>query len=103
MEKSFNVGLIALGKLAAETAMKSAVSYIQKNNLRVDTQKLIESLRKHCKARLGEALDDSREAFEAGMKDIANQTFLLSMCQAGIDAAKEVGVPITEDEKEKKV
>lgn len=76
---------------AVQAAMKAAKKYLHLHKLEADGDVLSEALAKHVKVRITEALDDAREAIECGMTDVAEQTFVVSMVLAGIDAAKEVG------------
>jgi hypothetical protein len=79
----------SLGQLAADTAMKAAVHYIKFHGLKVDTDTLVETLRANCKIQLPVALRDAKEALDANMEAVAEQTFIATMVLAGHDAAKE--------------
>jgi hypothetical protein len=79
-----------LGTAAADAAMRAAVEYLRTRGLEVNTDRLVDALRAHVKARLPEALRDAREALACRMTGAATATFLASMQLAGIDAAKEV-------------
>lgn len=83
----------SLGRLAADAAMRAAVEYIHVHNLQADTAALLECIRSWCRIKLPEALKDAKEALECGMGQIAEATFLATMRQAGIEAAKEAGFP----------
>lgn len=86
--------LDALASIAAETAMRAAATYLQTHNLKVlDYEAATHCLRSWVKSRLPGALDDARQAIEVNMGLAAEQTFRLSMAQAGIEAAKEFGWP----------
>lgn len=81
----------ALGTQAADTAMRACAEYLRLNNVTVtdyDTASTI--IRRHVKAAVGPALDDAKEALEAGMGQVASATFLASMKLAGFAAAKEI-------------
>jgi len=78
-----------LADVAVKAATQGAVEYIKANNLKVDFANLSESLRTMVMIRLPAALHDAKEALDAGMDQVANQTFLASMVLAGIDAAKK--------------
>ncbi len=82
-----------LGTVAAEVAMKAAVAYVHSEQVVVTEAiitDLLEALRVTVKEAVGPALDDAREAFEAGMPQVAEATFVASMRIAGIKAAKLV-------------
>lgn len=80
-----------LGTIGAEVAMKAAADYMRAKGI-VWTDAVItavtDALRVTCKAAVGPALDDAKAAFEAGMPDAAQATFLASMRLAGIEAVK---------------
>lgn len=80
---------------AVQAAMRAAEQYLHVHKLEADDRALADALKVHVKARITEALADARDAFDCGMADVAEQTFLASMVLAGIDAAKEVGRPRT--------
>lgn len=83
-----------LGTIAAETAMRAAAEYIRRNNLKVcDYEAATQCIRDYCKTRLPFALDAAKEAFDCGMNQIGEATFLAEMRLAGIEAAKEFGFP----------
>jgi hypothetical protein len=46
-----------------------------------------------CKAKLPEALADAKQADEIGMTQWADRTFATTIALAGIEAAKEAGMP----------
>ena len=84
-----------LGTIAAETAMQAAAEYIKANGLKVvDYEVACEALRYYTKSRLGQALEDAKQAIDCGMVDAATMTFKASMAMAGIEAAKEFGFPL---------
>ena len=73
--------------------MKAFALYIRTHGLTVaDYDQAMGILGKSIKASLPQALADARAAYECGMKDAAQTTFLLSMTQAGVEAAKEYGL-----------
>ncbi len=76
---------------AADTAMRAAADYVRRNGLTVtDYDQATAALRQVVKARLGQALDDARDALDAHMgAAIAQATFDASMRLAGIEAAKQ--------------
>ncbi len=78
---------------ASSAAMHAAAEYLEKHGLEAEPEAVCSCIRAHVKARMGEALHDAREAADAGMTRIATDTFLATMALAGIEAAKEAGVP----------
>jgi hypothetical protein len=56
---------------------------------------LTECVKAHAKAKVGEALDDAKEAFECRMFDVGVATFTATMFGAGIAAAKEASSPVS--------
>lgn len=78
---------------AAQIAMRAAAEYLRRHNLEADPAALAATLRAWLKIKLPEGLRDARQALEAGMGKVAEQTFAASMAQAGIEAAKEAGFP----------
>lgn len=84
-------GPATLGTIAADTAMKAAVEYlIRTGNPYRDYEALAAELRLGVVAAMPGALDDAKEAIEAGMSSMAQATFITSMRLAGIEAAKKV-------------
>ncbi|MGH8897007.1 MAG: hypothetical protein ACRDZ4_08310 [Egibacteraceae bacterium] len=82
-----------LAQAAAQIAMRGAREYLNRHSLKADPAALSETLRSWVKIKLPEALKDAKDAIEAGMHQIAEQTFAASMFQAGIEAAKEASKP----------
>ena len=85
MEKLIEVGAVA--------AMSAAVEYLDGHNLKANKDALFECVQSWMKAKLQAALHDAKEAIDANMPKIAEATFLATMRQAGIEAAKEAGFP----------
>lgn len=77
----------------AQIAMRAAAEYLRRHDLGADPAALTATLRAWLKIKLPEAMRDARQALEAGMGKVAEQTFAASMAQAGIEAAKEAGFP----------
>ena len=75
-----------LANEAAKMAMRAADEYLRQHGL--EEWNLIDCLRASVKARLPEALADTKQAFDAGMGEMAVATFAASMRLAGIEAAK---------------
>jgi hypothetical protein len=82
-----------LAKRAAGFVMAGAVQYLDAHGLTADPAALAACCRSWAAAKLPEALSDARDAFACHMEQPAVATFALSMMQAGIEAAKEVGRP----------
>lgn len=87
------MGVDTLGQVAAEIAMRAAAAYLDQHNLEADTSALVECLRSWCKAKLPEAMRLAKEAIEAHMDKPAEMLFRLTMAEAGVEAAKEAGLP----------
>lgn len=78
----------ALGTKAANMMMVSAVNYVKKTGKTVNTDLLVIALRDAAKDGIGQALDDAKEAIDAGMGAVADATFAASIALLGIKAAK---------------
>ena len=85
--------LSSLAQVATDTAILAAATYLRKHGLQAPPEVLSSFLMDWIKIKLPEALRDAKEAIDAGMAEAAQQTFLASMMQAGIEAAKESGFP----------
>lgn len=90
-----NLSVIDLfGTRAATIAMRGAADFMAANGLKPDRDINLEALTLALRLKLHEvthgALADARDAFEAGMPEVAEATFAASMRLAGIDAVKEV-------------
>lgn len=79
-----------LANAAMEASVMGALEYIRAHGHKLDSKALSEVLERHCKAAIPGALDDAREAEQAGMNGLISATFLASMKLAGINAAKEL-------------
>jgi hypothetical protein len=85
-----NTTIDAVGAVAANAAMRSAADYFRIQRVTVtDFGRATDLIKAHCKLAVSAALDDSRDAIECGMTDIAVATFRATFIQAGIAAAKE--------------
>jgi hypothetical protein len=82
-----------LARIASETAMRAAAKYLAQRSLQAEGSVLCECIRAWVRIKLPEAFADAKRALEVGMGEAAQATFLASMAQAGIEAAKEVGEP----------
>ena len=87
---TYNIGL---ARFAVDAAARSAVEYLKAHNLKADPDALLSCIRSWCKIKLPEALRDAKDALDAGMSQAAEQTFAATMALAGIEAAKEAGLP----------
>lgn len=81
------------GKIAADAAMRAAAAYLQQHGLKADVDALTECIRSWVRIKLPHALHAAKEAFETGMDKAGEATFLAEMALAGIEAAKECGLP----------
>jgi hypothetical protein len=79
---------------AFPVALLAAREYLAVHALQAHPQTLANSLKASIEAAFPAAIQDAKQAFDAGMGEIAIQTFKASMALAGIDAAKEAGFPI---------
>lgn len=79
---------------AVTVAIRAAGEYLRAHNLKADNEALAACLRSWVKIKLPEALRDCKEAFDCGMTQIGIATFKASLAQAGIEAAKECGMPV---------
>jgi len=82
-----------LGTIAAQTAMRAAAEWWNRNVSSVSASdaadRLVPAIRRHTKDALTQALADAKEALDAGMGSAAQATFLATMRLAGINAARE--------------
>ena len=78
---------------AVTIAARSASIYLEQHNLKAEPGTLSECLKAMVKFRLPEALRDAKEALDCHMDKAAEATFATTMAEAGIDAAKEAGIP----------
>lgn len=77
----------------AACAMRAASEYLARHSLTADPRTLTERLKAHLKLALPRALADAKAAMDARMERVALQIFEASLALAGIEAAKEAGVP----------
>ena len=83
------------GAKIVKHAVSAAREYFAKHCcLPVSEVAFRECLLSNLKARMDEACRDAREAYSAGMDEIARVTFLATVRLAGIDAAKECAAPV---------
>lgn len=80
-----------LGTKAAEAAMKGAADYIKAHGLRdgMDLDRVTVLIRVTAKAALPQALADAKDAMDANLYAVAQQTFMASMVLAGVQAVKD--------------
>lgn len=82
-----------LGDLAAKALMQAAVdwwqAHVQGTSLETAAATMVLHLRVRGKTALGEGLADAKEAFDAGLGQVAEATFLATIRLAGIQAAKD--------------
>jgi hypothetical protein len=87
------IAIQSLGDAAVACVLAGCREYLTKHNLTADPETLAACCRSWAKIKLPEALRDAKEAMACGMTQVAEQTFKATMVQAGIEAAKEAGVP----------
>jgi len=75
------------------TAIQAAKLYLKEHDLVWKPDVLAECITSWVKIKLPEALKDAKQAYEIGMNQWGNQTWYASFVLAGIEAAKEAGVP----------
>jgi len=81
----------SLVSVGGNAAMQAAANYLSACEAKaVDTDALVQAIRREVKSALPAALSDAREAFDAGMSAAAVQTFIASMKLAGIAASRSV-------------
>ena len=82
-----------LGQVIVETAYCSARAYLVEHELQADNDALFACIKSWCKIKLPEAITDARAAYDRGMNQWGDKTFTATFVLAGIEAAKEVGMP----------
>lgn len=82
-----------LGQVAMDCVTRGAIGYLEEHDLIADPQTLLEFCVSWCKSQMPKALKDAKDALDANMPQIAEQTFAASMVLAGVEAAKEAGFP----------
>lgn len=87
------MNLEVLAELAAKQVLLAASEYCHVHNIRADPAALAKCCRAHGLLRLPEALADAKAALDCRMEQVAVATFVASMRQAGIEAAKECCLP----------
>ena len=86
--------LMKLSEMMIMVAARAAHKYLDVHNCKpVSDVALANCLRSMVKVYYPKALADAKEAIDCGMVQIAEQTFLATMAQAGIEAAKECSTP----------
>ena len=88
-----NESVNQLAEVASRACMRGAVDYLRIHNLHATPEALADCCRSWAKIKLPEALHDAKEAIACNMAQVAEQTFVATMIQAGIEAAKECGMP----------
>jgi ABC-type proline/glycine betaine transport system substrate-binding protein len=92
---TMNTALDAMADKACEEALKAAMTILRNMGwsndeiLQAGSEWLLPRLTAECKARLDEAVDDFREAMEAGMSAWATRAFVMTFIAAGIKVASE--------------
>lgn len=88
--------LTGISQHAADAAMRAAVRWVQVNRPDLDaymrgagTGLMVECIREEMRDAVGPAMEDAREAFEAGMYNVGTASFVASMQLAGCKAAEK--------------
>lgn len=84
-----------LANVASIIVAKGAQEYLRVHNLKANPESLAACCKSWLKIQLPIALRDAKEAIDCGMTQVAEATFKASLIQAGIEAAKEAGIPAT--------
>ena len=84
-----------LARVAVGIAAQSATAYLKTHGLQASTEALANCLSASVRMAFPKALADAREAYEAHMGQVGEATFRASMALAGIEAAKEAGLPVS--------
>ncbi len=74
-------------------ASRAAGEYLRVHKLQADPGALAACLRSWLKIKLPEALAAAKQALDCQMHQAAEMTFALTIAEAGIEAAKEAGLP----------
>jgi hypothetical protein len=74
-------------------ACRAAKLYLENHKLQATDEALAPCICSHVRARMREALAASKEAMSAGLSQWIDTAFGTVMLQAGIEAAKEAGLP----------
>lgn len=82
-----------LAEAAATVAHASAWTYLNRHGIRPDSARLAAALARHLDRDFEAAVTDARDAWEAGMTDVAGAMFKAAMTLSGVRAAQEVSVP----------
>ena len=78
---------------AIEIAFKGAFEYLECHKLKADISTLSQVVKQWVKIKWPEAMADAKLALDANMTQVAETLFAAMMVQAGIEAAKECGLP----------
>lgn len=82
------------GDNIALIAVRAANQYLASHGLQANPASLSACISSWLLIKLPEAIADAKEAYACGMEEIGKQTFALTIAQAGIEAAKEAGMPV---------
>lgn len=83
----------ALAETVSDIAAHAAITYLKQQNLTATDEALAACLASWIRLKLPEAFADAKQAIDSGMEQYAEMTFRATMALAGIEAAKEAGVP----------
>ncbi len=95
MKTNQNQDLVNIG---IQIVTSGAREYMTKHNLKANQDALAACCKSWLKIQLPIALRDAKEALDCGMTHVAEATFKASLFQAGIEAAKEAGLPAAQFE-----
>lgn len=89
-----DVALKQLSDTMITVAARAAHRYFDVHNCKpVSDDAFADCLRVMIKVHYPKAMADAKEAMDCGMTQVAEQTFIATMAQAGIEAAKECSAP----------
>lgn len=86
--KGYRINPDGLGEAAVTIAARAARAYADRHGIALDVDRLVPVLRERLRVRLPEALADARRALEAGMPEVAEQTFAATIALAGVEAVQ---------------
>ena len=89
----------ALSEQTLHIAAQAAMRYLETHGLTADPDALASCLAAWVRAKLPEALQDAKEALDAGLTEYVKLTYEATIVLAGIEAAKEAGFAASREEK----
>lgn len=82
-----------MAQVAQRIALRGATEYLNAHKLTASNEALSACVHSWVKIKFPEAMEDARQAIDCGMVQVAQTTFAATLIQAGIEAAKECGMP----------